>query len=413
MKKQISLVLASTVIGALFSIPAQGAVKVGAKCTTVNSKTVAKKVNLVCSKSGSKLKWVKSSDVTTYASGPTGRLVYRVIGGKQQRLSSASDWLKTDSRKESEFDAIRVAAYKSISGLASDPTLANIDFEFFIRPSYPKEIADLVKAQSIKVATKLSPLLDKRFKLKLILLTEKDQSFIDGELKEIVPNSNFTGALQNLAFYGTKESFYSRGGTGGGTAWFLPEYNLGYYLGHTSSLATLETFWPEIPPHELAHVLQGVLAGGFGGNGFGEGDPRAKWHGHLIEGSANTIGMALGFENLGWYSDEMDFLLRNDVSGTVVKSRYPMKTIADAVFLMKEIEKRDTGFRESLSYSAGQIVWEYYIGKYGFNKYVELMKNIPLTENFSENLKKTIGLDREGFYEAAAPYMLATWKRLS
>lgn len=410
MKKQISLVLASTVIGALFSIPAQGAVKVGAKCTTVNSKTVAKKVNLVCSKSGSKLKWMKSSDVTTYASGPTGKLVYRVIGGKQQRLSSANDWLKTDSRKESEFDEIRVAAYKSISGIVSDPKLENIDFEYFIRPSYPKEIADVVKAQSINVATKLSPLLDKKIKIKLILLTEKDRAFINGELKEILPNTNLTGALEILSAYDTKQNFYSRGGTGGGTAEFLPQANFGYYVGHTSSLATLETFWPEVPPHELAHILQAVLAGGFGG-AYGEGDPRSKWHGHLIEGSANTIGMALGFETLGWYNDEMDALLRYDIS--VVKAKYQMKTKADAVALMKDIERRDNDFRNSLSYSAGQIIWEYYIGKYGFNKYVELMKNVPLTENFSENLKKTIGLDREGFYEAAAPYMLATWKRLS
>ena len=410
MKKQISLVLASTVIGALFSIPAQGAVKVGAKCTTVNSKVVAKKVNLVCSKFGSKLKWVKSSDVTAYATGPTGRLVYRVIDGNQQRLSSAKDWLKTDSRKESEFDPIRVAAYKSIAGLASDPTLANIDFEFFIRPSYPKEIADVVKAQSIKVAAKLSPLLDNKIKIKLILLTEKDKSFINGELKQILPNTNLTGALEILSAYGSKESFYSRGGTGGGTAEFLPEANFGYYVGHTSSFATLETFWPEVPPHELAHILQAVLAGGFRGE-FGEGDPRAKWHGHLIEGSANTIGMALGFENIGWYNDEMDALLRYDIS--VVKSKYPMKTKVDAVALMKDIERRDNDFRNSLSYSAGQIIWEYFIGKYGFNKYIELMKNIPLTENFNENLKKTIGIDREAFYEAAAPYILATWKRLS
>lgn len=403
--------MAATVASALYALPAQGAVKPGSTCNSINSKTVVKKVFFVCAKSGSKTKWINSADVTTYATGPTGKLVYRVIDGRQQRLSSGNDWLKADSRKDSVFDPIRVAAYKSISGIASDPTSANIDFEYFIRPSYPKEIASVVKAQSIKVANKLSPLLDKKLKIKLILLTEKDKSFIDGDLKQIVPDSNFAGPLEILSDYGTKQSFYTRGGTGGGTAGYLPEYNMAYYLGHTSSLATLETFWPEVPPHELAHVLQGVLAGGFGGNGFGEGDPRAKWHGHLLEGSANTIGMALGFENIGWYNDEMDALLGLDIA--LNKSKYSMKTTANAVALMKEIEKRDTEARNSFSYSAGQIIWEYYIGKYGFSKFIELMKNVPLTDNFSENLKKTIGLDREGFYEAAAPYMLATWKRLS
>ena len=163
--------MAATVASALFALPAQGAVKPGSTCNSINSKTVVKKVFFVCAKSGSKVKWINSADVTTYAMGPTGRLVYRVIDGKQQRFSSANDWLKADSRKESEFDPIRVAAYKSISGITSDPTSANIDFEYFIRPSYPKEIASVVKAQSIKVANKLSPLLDKKLKIKLILLT--------------------------------------------------------------------------------------------------------------------------------------------------------------------------------------------------------------------------------------------------
>ena len=75
----------------------------------------------------------------------------------------------------------------------------------------------------------------------MILLTEKDKSFIDGDLKQIVPDSNFAGPLEILSDYGTKESFYTRGGTGGGTAGYLPQYNMAYYLGHTSSLATLET----------------------------------------------------------------------------------------------------------------------------------------------------------------------------
>jgi hypothetical protein len=413
MSRVIPFVIGSFILSSLVAGPAEGAVKVGTKCKLVNSKTMVKKETFICVKKGSKLNWTSSSNVTTYATGPTGRMVYRVVDGKQQRLSSANDWLKADIRKENDFDPIRIAAYKSISGTTPDPTLANIEFEFFIRPSYPKEVADVVKAQSIKVATKISPLLDKKLKLKLILLTEKDQAFIDGELKKIIPNSNFTGALEILSSYGSLQSFYSRGGTGGGTAAYLPEYDIGYYLGHTSSLATLKTFWPQVPPHELAHVLQGVLARGFGGNGYGEGDPRAKWHGHLIEGSANTIGMALGFESLGWYSDEMDSILRNDISGAAVKLRYPMKSNSDAVFLMKEIEKREVGYLESLSYSAGQIIWEYFIGKYGFGKFIELMKNVPLTDSFNENLKKTIGLDREEFYEAVAPYMLATWKRLS
>ena len=412
MKKPTLIVFVLALIVSVFSAPAQAATKVGSACSTLNVKTVSNKVNLVCAKSGSKLQWIKSLDVSTYAIGPAGRMVYRYKSGKQERLSSANDWLKSDSRKSTSFDPIRSAAYKSIANVVMDKSASNFEFEYIIRPSFPKDIANAIKAQSKQVALRLSPVFDKKVKIKIILLTEKDKTFIDGDLKELVGNSDLTGALQILPDYVTKQRFYSRGGTGGGTAEFLPQLNFGYYVGHTSSLATLETYWPEVPPHELAHILQSVLSGGFAvNNGYGEGDPKAKWHGHLIEGSANTVGMALAFENLGWYSDEMDAILRYDIS--VAKSKYPMKTNADAVALMKDIERRDNDFRNSLSYSAGQIIWEYFIGTYGFDKFVELMKNVPLTDNFNENLKKTISLDREGFYAAAAPYLLATWRRLS
>lgn len=412
MKKPTLILFVLALIVSVFSVPAQAATKVGSACSTLNVKTVSNKVNLVCAKSDGKLKWTKPLDVSTYAIGPTGRMVYRYKSGKQERLSSANDWLKSDSRKSTSFDPIRSAAYKSIANIATDKSASNVEFEYIIRPSFPKDIANAIKEQSKQVALRLSPVFDKKVKIKIILLTEKDKTFIDGDLKELVGNSDLTGALQILPDYVTKQRFYSRGGTGGGTAEFLPQLNFGYYVGHTSSLATLETYWPEVPPHELAHILQSVLSGGFAvNNGYGEGDPKAKWHGHLIEGSANSIGMALAFENLGWYSDEMDAILRYDIS--VAKSKYPMKTNADAVALMKDIERRDNDFRNSLSYSAGQIIWEYFIGTYGFDKFVELMKNVPLTENFNENLKKTISLDREGFYAAAAPYLLATWKRLS
>jgi hypothetical protein len=146
------------------------------------------------------------------------------------------------------------------------------------------------------------------------------------------------------------------------------------------------------------HVLQGVLADGVDTSGqqFGEGDPRARWQGHLIEGSANTLGMAWGFEQLGWYSDEMDFLLKRDIQA--FQGKITMKNEADAVKFIQTIESRNNEFG-GFAYSAGQFVWEFYVGKYGAPKLIELFRNLPKTENFNENLKKTIGKDRDAFYK--------------
>ena len=384
--------------------------KVGSKCERTDEVRKSGSLKLVCVTSSDKLIWVKSSDVTSYSQGPTGRLVYRYVNGRQERLSTYRDWIVKDSRPVKSFDAIRVSAYNSIRSLAVDKTHKNIQFEYIIRPSYPKEISTAVKNQAIEFAKRLSPLLSKKTSIKLILITEKDRKFIDSELGKIVPNQNWQGALQILSDYDTLEKFYSRSGTGGGTASFLPELGYGYYIGHTSSLAKMDTYWPEVAPHEMAHVMQALLANGFNSN-FGEGDARAKWHGHFIEGSANTFGMALGFDQLGWYSDEMDILLRNNIRA--YKSQYPMKTIDDAIFLIKEIEKRDTPARAELSYPAGQFLWEFFIGKYGVEKYIALLKNVPKSESFDQNIKQTIGVEKGQFYKDAAVYLLASWKRLS
>ena len=410
MKRIISVLICSLLLSVNFSQVSSAANKAGGSCKRINENATSGSAKLICQKSGKKLIWVNRADITAFAYGPTGRLVYRYVAGKQERQSLYKDWIKSDSRGEKSFNPIRVAAYKSIRDLKIDPSHSNIEFEYLIRPSYPKEIADVIKLQSVEFAKRLSPLLDKKLPIKLILVTEKDRAYVDSQFPSIVPNQDWQMLFDLFADYVTLERFYSRSGTGGGTAAYLPEKGYGYYIGHTSSLAKLNTYWPEVAPHEMTHVMQAVLANGFGGE-YGEGDPRAKWHGHLIEGSANTFGMALGFDQLGWYSDEMDVLLKNNIRA--YKSTYPMRNIDDALFLVKEIEKRDTQARGELSYGAGQFVWEYFVGKYGADKFIELLRNVPKTQSFDQNIKQTIGIEKSEFYQGAAEYLLTAWKRLS
>ena len=411
---RVFLVITSLIISSV--IPAQSsaaAVRIGDKCLKVNQVAKSGSVKFICVKSDKKNIWSTVPQSVTYAFGPAGRLQYQYVDGKQQRLAANKQWAISDNRSQANFHPIRVAAYKSIRSLKKDPKLSNVTFEYIIQPDFPAEIAEVIKAQSATTASYLSPLLDKKLEVKLVLVTEKDKEFIGGQLNEIIPNPDWLGALRIIDDYGSIDSFYSRSGTGGGTAFYLKQKGYAYYLGHTSSLATLETYWPEVAPHEMAHVIQGVLSGGEDPSTqqFGEGHPQSKWTGHLIEGSANTLGMAIGFETLGWYSDEMDHILRQDISR--LNSEVKMKTKADAINLMKRIERRSDDVSSGLSYSAGQFLWEYFVGKYGAPKLIELYKNIPVSDNFGTNIKETIGISKDQFYKDAAPYMLANWQRLS
>jgi hypothetical protein len=91
-----------------------------------------------------------------------------------------------------------------------------------------------------------------------------------------------------------------------------------------------------------------------------------------------------------------------------------MKDVKDAVALIKKLEAVGPGYsvESDLTYSAGQFLWEFYIGSYGFNKYIELLKALD-GRSMDEALKTTIGLNKDAFYQAAAPYLLSSWQRLS
>lgn len=341
--------------------------------------------------------------------GPTRRIEYRFINGKMERKNIDGIWLDRDTRSESVFDSIRVAAYKSIRSASQTSSSSKIIVKEYITDNYPKELVAVIRDQISEFNKVLSPFLVDTLNMNLVLVTEKDKDFVKNDLPKIIEPIYYGKSLEILDEYTDQQSFYRRSGTGGGTAGFDNSTGRGFYIGNTASFAEMKTFWPEIAPHEMAHAVQFFLARGFA-NSCGEGEECGKWHGHLIEGSANAVGMSLGFPYLGWYSDEMDKLLKFDIQN--YKSWKPMSTTADAVAFFKAIESRESEQSNMFSYSAGQILWEYYIATYGFQKWIDLYSNLPKTANFNDNLKRTIGIDKQSFYENAAPYFLSVWKRL-
>jgi hypothetical protein len=50
------------------------------------------------------------------------------------------------------------------------------------------------------------------------------------------------------------------------------------------------------------------------------------------------------------------------------------------------------------------------MGKYGFTKYLQLIKNSGKYMEFSDNLIATVGVDQGRLLEDAAPYVYSQWK---
>jgi hypothetical protein len=415
----------------LIILPAHSASLAGTKCTKSGLTKIVSNTKFTCVKSGNKLIWNKGTPLRSTemdprgksttepvkpklsdlpGRGPAGRYEYRYVDGKLQRKNIDGFWRVDDSRSSKDFDPVRVAAFESIRKLSTIPAKYSINVEEHITKNYPEELVKCIKIGIKNFNEIMAQYLNSNLEVDLVLVTEKDRSFIENDLPKIIQKQYYGNVLEVLNGYSSIESFYRSSGTGGGTASFRDSENKGYYLGHTASFAQVSTYWPEVAPHEMAHVLQFFLARGFQ-NSCDEGQDCAKWHGHLIEGAANTVGMAVGFPNIAWYSDEMDKILKSDIQN--YKSLISLRNEADAVALFKRIETRTSEVNQSFSYSAGQVLWEYFVGTYGFEKWVELYKNLPKTANFNENLKVTIGVDKKTFYENAAPYFLGVWKRLS
>jgi hypothetical protein len=399
------------------------AVKAGGICTKLNATSTSGGYKFTCIKSGKKLVWNKGVKITTATptqsakplsnlpgKGRAGRFEYRYPEGVIQRKNIDGIWRIDDSRTNSDFDAIRVAAYESIRGVTNSSQELKIQVREHIADNFPKELAAIIRLQIAEVNQRISKYLPKLMPLDLVLVTEKDTSFVENVVPTLISKNYYGNNLDILTSYLDPQGFYSRSGTGGGTAGYQSEKESAYYLGNTASYADVTTFWPEVAPHETAHAIQFFLSGGWV-NSEPEGSANAKYTGHLIEGSANLIGMAIAFPNIGWYSDEMDKILKDDISS--YKTWNPMRNVDDAVTLLQNIESRQTDQTAAFCYSAGQILWEYYVGTYGFSKLLELFQNISKTSSFNENLEYTIGIDKKTFYQDAAPYMLRTWNRLN
>ena len=59
------------------------------------------------------------------------------------------------------------------------------------------------------------------------------------------------------------------------------------------------------------------------------------------------------------------------------------------------------------SYWAGGLATEVLVALYGFDKFIELTKNIQVNQELSSLLMQTYGFNADYFYEKLAPYIWA------
>ena len=114
------------VIAAGFTLfNSQSNITAGSTCETKGLTKSNSGTEFICELNSEKLVWIDKSNTPVYAIGPGSRMVYQFVDKKLQRLNQFEVWQDKDGRAESDFNPIRVAAYKSISSLAMDESHKN------------------------------------------------------------------------------------------------------------------------------------------------------------------------------------------------------------------------------------------------------------------------------------------------
>jgi hypothetical protein len=321
-----------------------------------------------------------------------------------------SEFTSVDSRADSDFDAIRVKAYRAIRagfGKASGDSL-KLGFNWTIRDSFPKSLSEYTKQTVIDSGVFWDSVFDSKMQVPVQFVTELDRDYV----KSL--DVKFSDTLEILDTLAKPEFRYQVPWMGGGGLY--REFNgtfqalLNFQAPSYASADYFVSHWPSIGAHEFTHVIQDYFLKDLNRKvNWNEYTADKRSYAHFREGSATTFGFAIGLPHLGWYSDGMDWWIWK--FSKQYKGWKPSDSEADIVKLLNAAESRFPYEARELSYPLGALLYEWIIGTYGLDVYLKLLANQIKYDDFGDNIKASLGMTKTELYEKAAPYILKTWER--
>jgi hypothetical protein len=95
---------------------------------------------------------------------------------------------------------------------------------------------------------------------------------------------------------------------------------------------------------------------------------------------------------------------------------FKITTVTDAIRVIKAtqsyVDNADNA-RTQAGYPVGQLLYEFYLSKYGFQKYIDLHIQLELLRKYDQAFAATIGKTAEEFYIDAAPYVLEAFNAIN
>jgi hypothetical protein len=386
MRKTASALLAALAISFAISPvnAASSAPKLGAACTKIGalSTVPVTKARLICQANGKKLLWTSYAQPTSIPMTPPS----------------------TSTARTTAIDPLRQAAFDSVHGLSclnSHPHVALT--QKIVGTNVPADVQAVINPEMERVMDCFDAYFDTPINLSLIYVTEKDSDILASQIPNIIGQQNMTNLQGVLTRYANK-AWGPTGGSGGGIGGKDSSGNY-YLLIHMASYTNVSAYALKGVTHEFTHILQNY------GRRNAHTSTQADWYanmpGYFVEGGAESLAYAFTASTASAYNSNISRSLSDNTRGYV-----NYRHIADvpaAITLMKTIEFPDTQATKDVQYPYGSIICDYILGKYGVSKFLDLMKGSSTYSLWSDNLKSTLGVSQEDFYQQALTWALPLW----
>ena len=95
---------------------------------------------------------------------------------------------------------------------------------------------------------------------------------------------------------------------------------------------------------------------------------------------------------------------------TDAKDWIDVRSVADAVRMMRATEVSEPAAAFEMSYAIGAVMYEWVLGTYGMEGFTALLRQLATAQSFDEALRKSIGLSQSEFYAQSAPYVVEVFE---
>lgn len=352
------------------------------------------------------LRFQKSSDAEQPASQPASiaarpkspNYSYRFNNGILERRGSLDNSWRSSSDFENGIHQIRVAAYASVKAQIRPTQSARIDW--LIGAHAPDGMVESYRRQAAD-ALRFLPLEKLKTPIQVLIVSEKDRgtvqdfwsSYWGGQETIIRINTALDNYIQNQA----NRSVAGAAGARTSRATNVTTVGIDFYMGSQHEVES--HLLVEHVAHEMVHVWQFFS--------FGQTETRTTPGPnvmtlvpcHLMEGGANSLGVAMSTPHADWHSEAMDVIVRRVLRD--LGSSSPSRE--QVVRFM--IESEDWSSCQA-GYGIGALSHEWLIGSFGAEKFFRLYPEIIRTGSFDSALRSVYGFGRTEFYERSSHYVI-------